>query len=60
MSTLRSAAVVGAIAGLLASTTGYCVLRTGPAPETELCQDCVEPAPMDPIPLLPPASADAR
>lgn len=59
MRTLRSPVIVGAIAGILASTTGYCVLRTGPAPDIEICQDCVEPAPLAPTPLLPPASADA-
>lgn len=56
---IRSPATVAAVVALLASTTGYCVLRTGdpPAlppytviePPTRLLPEVIEPFPFDDV-----------
>lgn len=59
---LRSPLLGAALAAALASTTGYCVLRTGPTeppppimllPEPMvLAPEVIEPFPIDPLPGL--------
>lgn len=59
---LKSPAVAATIAALLMSTTGYCVLRTGPTEPTPpvmllpapvvMAPEVIEPFPIDPLPGL--------
>lgn len=62
MRKLKTPAVAAAVAALLMSTTGYCVLQRGeppPAPPTMLfpapmlgAPELIEPFPIDPLPGL--------